>query len=311
MQTVVIVTAGFSVLMAFTLILTGWFKNISIRNNWFDWPSHRGSHHDPVPNIGGLAITVVVAISIILLVFIEKLTFKEAFVWLFAVSVLGIVGFLDDIKDLSKRLRLFVHLFVAVVVVYNCGGIHQLDLGFKTIQFEYFSYFLGVIWVVGFINMYNFMDGINALAGSQALISALVFALWFYILGEIGLSLVLLSIAAANAGFLYWNVTPARVFMGDSGSTMLGGVFAIVGLILHNAEQLPITFPALVFAWFLLDTSMTLLKRLLKGEKIWQAHRQHIYQKLAITPEDHIKVTGIISLLTLIISLIITIVLFK
>ena len=311
MQTALIIVVGFCVFALLTLLLTGWLKNVSIRNNWFDWPTDRGSHHDPVPNIGGLAMGIVVIVALILLLYFHKITLIQAFVWFFTVAALGVVGFLDDIKDLSTRLRLFVHMIVGIVAVYICGGITQLDLGFKVLNLGYLSYLLGFIWVVGFINMYNFMDGINGLAGAQALISALVLSLWFYLFGQTAESLVLLSVAAASAGFLYWNMTPARVFMGDAGSTMLGGVFAIACLQLHNNEQLPIIYPALIFAWFLLDTSITLSRRLLKGEKIWQAHRQHFYQKLALTPEDHIKVTGMISLLTLIISLIMTLVLFK
>lgn len=311
MQSIFAVVAGFLMLMLLGSGLTGWLRKISIRNNWFDWPTHRGSHNDPIPNIGGLAMTAVVILAITVLVLFEKLAISDALIWLFVVSVLGIVGFLDDIKGLSTRIRLIVHMAVGVVVVYVCGGINLLDSGSEAIKFEYVSYLLGFIWVVGFINMYNFMDGINGLAGSQALISALIFALWFHLFGQPGESMILLSTAAVSAGFLYWNVTPARVFMGDSGSTMLGGLFAIVCLKLHNQQQLPIFYPALIFAWFLLDTSITLTKRLFKGEKIWQAHRQHYYQKLTLTPEDHIKVTGMISLLTLIISLIITVVLFK
>jgi Fuc2NAc and GlcNAc transferase len=311
MQFLIIQVAGFTLITLATVFFTGWLKNLSIKNHWFDWPTHRGSHRDPIPNIGGLAMTVIVCSVILSLILLKKLTFSDAFIWLFLVSLLGTVGFLDDIKDLSTRLRILVHMIVAAAVVAVCGGINQLELGFTTLHFGAFSYLLGFIWVVGFINMYNFMDGINALAGTQALICGLIFAFWFQYFGQAGESLILLSVAAVSAGFLYWNVTPARVFMGDSGSTMLGGLFAIVCLKLHNELQLSIIFPALIFAWFLLDTSTTLIRRLFRGEKIWQAHRQHLYQKLAITPKDHLKVTGMISLLTIIISLITTVVLFR
>lgn len=311
MHSIFMLFAGFIILMLLTLVLTGWLKNLSIRNNWFDWPTHRSSHHNPIPNIGGLAMTMVVFSALVTLILFGKLTLSDAFVWLFAASMLGIVGFLDDIKDLSTQLRILVHMVVGALVVSVCGGINQLDLGIGVLEFKYLSFLLGFIWVVGFINMYNFMDGINGLAGAQALISALVFALWYYLFGQAGEVMILVAIAAASAGFLYWNITPARVFMGDSGSTMLGGLFAIVCLKLHNDQQVSIVFPALVFAWFLLDTSITLTKRLFKGEKVWQAHRQHLYQKLAPAPKDHIKVTGMISLLTLIISVITTVVLFK
>ena len=166
MQSPIIHVAGFTLMMFVSIVLTGYLRKISIKNNWFDWPTQRGSHSDPIPNIGGLAMTALVVSAIILLILANKLTLADAIIWLLPVSVLGIVGFLDDIKDLSTRLRILVHMAVAAVAVAVCGGINQLELGFATIQFGVFSYLLGFFWVVGFINMYNFMDGINALAGT-------------------------------------------------------------------------------------------------------------------------------------------------
>ena len=305
------IIVGFSVCLLLSLYLTGWLRAFSIRKNWFDWPTDRSSHLEPVPNIGGLAISLVTIVALVLLTFAGKFTLEEFFLWAFVVALLSFVGFWDDVRNLSTVLRLIVHIVIALVVVKSLGGINGINLGVINFEFGKFSYLLGFIWVVGFINMYNFMDGINTLAGAQAIIAGLVFALWLYFFGLPSEALLMLAIAAASAGFLYWNITPAKVFMGDSGSTMLGGVFAAMSLKLHNEAGLSILLPALVFAWFLLDTSLTMAKRALNGEKIWQAHRQHLYQRMAPNPDNHIKVTGMISLLTLIISLIITMVVFK
>ncbi len=302
---------GFVFIAVLTVLLTGWFRNLSIENHWLDKPTHRGSHHQAVPHIGGVAMMVTLCLTIIVLTISGNMSGVDSIVWLAIVLMLGIVGFIDDIRNLSKRLRLVAQIIVAVIAIWYFGGINTLNIGPINLEFSGFSYVLGFIWVVGFINMYNFMDGINGIAGCQALIAGLILAVWLYHLQQQGESLLFLAVAATACGFLYWNFSPAKVFMGDSGSTMLGGMFAVISLQLHNESNLSIIFPVLLFAWFLADTSITFLKRMLRGEKVWEAHRQHFYQLLAPNPEDHTKVTGIISLISLIIALIITVVVLK
>ncbi len=300
---------GFLSIALVTSLSIGWFRNLSIENQWLDKPTDRGSHHQAVPHIGGIVMMFMLVLLTLILVLVDYLSWKDSLIWLLILLLLGLIGFIDDIKDLPKRLRLIAQIVVATCAIWHFGGINSIQLGSINIEFSLFSYLLGFIWVVGFINMYNFMDGINGLAGCQALIAGLIFAAWLYYLNQTGESMLFLGVASTAIGFLYWNFSPAKVFMGDSGSTMLGGLFAVISLQLHNQFELSILFPALLFAWFLIDTSVTFAKRLFRGEKVWQAHRQHFYQKLAPNPQDHTKVTGMISLITLIISGIITAVL--
>lgn len=294
-----------------TGLVVGVLRSVSIRQNWVDAPTTRSSHESPVPNIGGVAMMGVILLVVCVLVAINLMAIEEAVFWIFIAGGLGITGFIDDIKDLNHLIRLAIHISVALAVTALVGGINSLNLGFTRIEFGVWAYLPGLIWVVGFVNMYNFMDGINGLAGAQAVIAGVVFALWFYHYGLFADAWLFIGVAAAAAGFLYWNITPARVFMGDSGSTMLGGLFAAASLKLHNQCEISIVFPALIFAWFLVDTSITFLKRLVRGENVWQAHRQHFYQQLASEPSRHSRVTGMISLITLVISLIISVILFK
>ncbi len=294
-----------------TAVLIGVFKNLSIKNHWLDKPTDRGSHHQAIPHIGGVVMMLILILCVILLAANDYLAWNSASIWLLIIIVLGLVGFIDDIRDLSKRLRFVAQIVVAMIAVGYFGGINSLNIGFIDIELSLASYLIGFVWVLGFINMYNFMDGINGIAGFQALIAGLIFAVWLSYFQLTGESMLFLAVAAVACGFLYWNFSPPKVFMGDSGSTMLGGLFAVISLQLHNQFNLSIIFPILLFAWFLSDTIYTFSKRLIRGERVWEAHRQHIYQQMAPNPSDHTKVTGIISLITLIIALVITVVVLK
>jgi len=306
-----LILLGFFTFSIATLCGISWLKKLSIKNHWLDTPTDRGSHKHAVPHIGGVVIMSMLFLLTLILMFSGYLSWRDGFIWILILLLLGLVGFIDDIRDLPKRLRLLAQIVIAVVVVWYFGGINSVQLGSMSFEFASFSYLLGFIWVIGFINMYNFMDGINGMAGCQALLAGLIFSVWLFHLNQPGESLLFLGVASTAIGFLYWNFSPAQVFMGDSGSTMLGGLFAAISLQMHNQLELSILFPVMLFAWFLIDTSLTFTKRLVRGEKVWQAHRQHFYQQLAPNPQDHTKVTGMISLFTLIISGIITAVLLK
>ena len=294
-----------------TAVCIGGFKRLSVENDWLDKPTDRGSHQQAVPHIGGVVMMLMLFTITILLAVYGYLTWNSAAIWLLIITLLGLVGFIDDIKDLSRRSRFAAQIIVAVAAVGYFGGINSMHLGIVKIELSLISYLIGFIWVLGFINMYNFMDGINGIAGFQALIAGLFFAVWLSHFQLTGESMLFLAVAAVACGFLYWNFSPAKVFMGDSGSTMLGGLFAVISLQLHNEFELSMIFPVLLFIWFLTDSIFTFMKRLIRGERVWQAHRQHIYQQMAPNPSDHTKVSGIISLITLIIALIVTVVVLK
>lgn len=180
------------------------------------------------------------------------------------------VSFLDDLRDLSVLWRFLAH-FVAAGAV---AGLYFLpSVGFV-------GAVLAVLVIVWMTNLYNFMDGSDGLAGGMALFGFFFYGVAAWLHGEVTFAWANWSVAAASLAFLVFNFYPARIFMGDAGSIPMGFLAAVFGLLGWRAAYWPLWFPVLVFSPFILDSSVTLVKRLLRGEKVWQAHREHYYQRL-------------------------------
>jgi phospho-N-acetylmuramoyl-pentapeptide-transferase len=185
------------------------------------------------------------------------------------VLALAAVSFLDDRGHVPIGLRFLAHGIAAVAFV-------ALELAGIAFWWQ-----LGaVIAVLWFTNLYNFMDGSDGLAGGMALFGFAAYALGAWSAGDLILAATAASIAAAAAAFLAFNFPPARVFMGDAGSIPLGFLAAALGLFGWREQHWPLWFPLLVFSPFVVDASVTLLKRVLRGEPFWRAHRTHYYQRL-------------------------------
>ena len=227
-----------------------------------DHPNERSLHEHPVPRTGGLAIIAGVAVGC--------LVGEPGFgVTLGLAAALAVVSFLDDIFGLRTLVRLALHLAAASTMVF-------VELRFPGwILFAVFA--LAVAW---YANLYNFMDGSDGLAGGMALIGFGAYAAAATLSSAHPLADLSMVLAAASGAFLTRNFPPASIFMGDVGSVPLGFLASAVGLIGWNDGVWPIWFPILVFAPFVCDATLTLLKRLLRGERVWQAHREHYYQRL-------------------------------
>jgi len=233
-----------------------------------DHPNERSLHATPTPRIGGLGIMAGVGVAALWLADGPLLSVVLAAATLTAISVL------DDVRGLPVALRFLAH-FVAAVACLLALGLSGLTL------------FLGTLAVVWMTNLYNFMDGSDGLAGGMAVLGfgALALAAW---LGDaLGLAAFCASIAAAALAFLRFNFPPARVFMGDAGSIPLGFMAAALGILGARQNVWPWLFPLLVFSPFIVDASVTLARRGLRGEKIWQAHRSHYYQRVVLLGASH------------------------
>jgi UDP-N-acetylmuramyl pentapeptide phosphotransferase/UDP-N-acetylglucosamine-1-phosphate transferase len=150
-----------------------------------------------------------------------------------------------------------------------------------------------VVWIVGVLNIYNFMDGMDGLAGAQAIGAGLALAVGLAAHGHHDLALLSGLLAMASAGFFVHNVGPARIFMGDAGSTMIGFTFAALALSAHaRPDPLPLPVVPLALAPFLLDGTFTILRRASRGEAIWKAHRSHLYQRAVTSGQSHRDVLG-------------------
>jgi UDP-N-acetylmuramyl pentapeptide phosphotransferase/UDP-N-acetylglucosamine-1-phosphate transferase len=243
-------------LLALTAILT-----IGRRAIVHDIPNERSLHDKPVPRVGGIALLTGVLAGWALL--------SPSWSWWLMLPMLGLfaLSLLDDLRGLSARTRLIAHLVAALVALHG-AGIAMLWL----LPLLLFS-----AWMT---NLYNFMDGSDGLAGGMALFGFGSYGVGAWLSGDEGFALLSLSIAGASLGFLMFNFHPAKVFMGDAGSIPLGFLAALLGIHGWQQELWPLWFPLMVFSPFIVDATLTLFKRLRRGEKLSQAHRSHYYQRL-------------------------------
>jgi UDP-N-acetylmuramyl pentapeptide phosphotransferase/UDP-N-acetylglucosamine-1-phosphate transferase len=233
-----------------------------------DHPNERSLHATPTPRIGGLGIMAGVGAAAVWLADASLLPVALAAFALAAVSVL------DDVRGLPVALRFLAH-FVAAVACLLVLGLTGWALLAGT---------LAVVWMT---NLYNFMDGSDGLAGGMAAIGFGALALAAWLAGAPGLAAFCAAIAAAALAFLRFNFPPARVFMGDAGSIPLGFLAATLGILGAVQHVWPWPFPLLVFSPFIVDASVTLARRGVRGEKIWQAHRTHYYQRVVLLGASH------------------------
>jgi UDP-N-acetylmuramyl pentapeptide phosphotransferase/UDP-N-acetylglucosamine-1-phosphate transferase len=233
-----------------------------------DHPNARSLHDTPTPRIGGLGIMAGVAVAG---VWLADRDLAPVMLAAFALAALSV---LDDVRGLPVVLRFLAHFIAAATCLLMLGLTGWVFL-------------LGVLAVVWMTNLYNFMDGADGLAGGMTAIGfgALGSAAWLE--GAPGLAALCMAIAAAAAAFLRFNFPPARIFMGDAGSIPLGFLAAALGILGVQQNLWPWLFPLLVFSPFIVDASVTLVRRGLRGEKIWRAHRSHYYQRVVLLGASH------------------------
>jgi UDP-GlcNAc:undecaprenyl-phosphate GlcNAc-1-phosphate transferase len=234
----------------------------SVFGTIFDIPNERSSHSVPVPRTGGLGLMAAAAVTWVLF---SPGSYAETVV---AAGLLSAVSFLDDARGLSVRARLLVQGSVAALF---------LALTYQGPWFLLLPALLAIVWM---INLYNFMDGSDGLAGGMSIAGFGTYAVAAYGGGLMELSALAAALTGAAAGFLIWNFHKARIFMGDSGSVPLGFLAAALGLLGWQEGVWPMWFPVLVFSPFIADASVTLVKRYVRGERLSQAHRSHYYQRI-------------------------------
>ncbi|WP_415914569.1 glycosyl transferase [Paraburkholderia sp. J41] len=236
-----------------------------------DVPNDRSLHSKPVPRVGGWAIVPVVCVSIWLV---------APQLWLAALLALAlaVVSQVDDRRGLPARIRFAAHIAaVAVFIAATPGDVPAWALVALAVL---------LVWLV---NLYNFMDGSDGLAGGMALFGFGGYALaaGFGPHPDAGLAMAATAVMAAAAGFLVFNFHPARVFLGDAGSIPLGFLAGALGYWGWINSVWPIWFPPLVFLPFIADASVTLLRRILRRERVWLPHKEHYYQRMVRSGMGH------------------------
>jgi UDP-N-acetylmuramyl pentapeptide phosphotransferase/UDP-N-acetylglucosamine-1-phosphate transferase len=267
----------------------------TVLHNLLDFPNERSSHIIPTPRGGGLALVIVTIISIGLLYFIGPRSSVNGLssIFLGAILVAG-VSLWDDFHPLPYWIRLLVHLVVAGIVVIEVGYWRVFYLPFiGAIYLGWTGLPVTIFWVVGMINAYNFMDGVDGIAGGQGVIAGLGWAVFGMLSGQSFIASVGVVLAASCLGFLGHNWPPAKIFMGDVGSTFLGYTFAVLPVVAGQHDT-QLSFIGVLLVWpFIFDTAATFLRRLVHNENIFSAHLSHFYQRLVATGFSHKKIASL------------------
>lgn len=281
----------------FSLLMTAWLRRYAIRKNILDIPNQRSSHVIPTPRGGGVAIVASFACALIFLAYKNIIAVNVLCALLGGGLGIAAIGYADDLYKLPTLWRFLSHIAVAAWAVYWLNGFSNLDLGAWRFSLPHAGFFVAVFAIVWCTNLYNFMDGIDGLAGSEGLFVALAASAALWLTGEPNTAIMLLFLAASIAGFTYFNWPPAKIFMGDAGSGFLGYIFSVLALHTANSGKLPIIFWFIVLGIFICDATFTLLYRMLQGKKWYAAHREHAYQQLISRGASHSQVT--LSILTM------------
>ena len=266
---------------------SGYLAGSAFGPRLLDHPNTRSLHHRPIPRTGGLAVLAGLMVGVLLLMpATDGPSVRVLGIILAGLVSLAVVSFLDDRQGVAAKWRILVHLLAAVSLWAANLAPDRLELPGCTLPLPAWTGIpLTLLFTIWMINLYNFMDGMDGFAGGMAVIGFSTLA-W---LGrtDAGFAAVCLTVAAASAGFLVHNFPPAKIFLGDTGSTALGFLAAACSLWGSKAGLFPFWVALLVFSPFIMDATVTLLRRLLRGEKIWEAHRTHHYQRLVLLGWGH------------------------
>jgi len=270
--------------------MTAWVRRYALNRMILDYPNQRSLHSVPTPRGGGISITLVVLICAVVLWSTGSLSYQVVLAVVGGGLLVAVVGWLDDNFNVAILWRASCYLLAAVWVCY-----WTFEDNGVTGQFTIISYIFWCLILAWMTNLYNFMDGSDGLAASQAICTALMGSI--LLAEQTGLSILLLVLSAACTGFLIWNWPPAKVFMGDVGSCVIGFVFGTMALVTWTNGTMSPAIWLILLSVFICDSSLTLVKRLFTGEKWYQAHRKHAYQLLVRTGCSHKQLVYLVLLI--------------
>ncbi|PKH16629.1 glycosyl transferase [Pseudomonas sp. 43NM1] len=273
------------------LVLTAALRRYAIARSIVDIPNARSSHSIPTPRGGGVAIVVAFLLVLPFLGWAQLVEVPILVAIGGAGTLVAVVGFMDDHGHIAARWRLLGHFCAAAWALFWMGGLPAITLFGSSVDLGWLGYVMGAFYLVWMLNLYNFMDGIDGVASVEAISTCLSACLLYWLIGFSELVWLPGMLAMAVAGFLFWNFPPAKIFMGDAGSGFLGVVLA--GISIHAAWSAP----QLLWSWlillgvFIVDATYTLIRRLVRGDKVYEAHRSHAYQYASRKYQKHLPVT--------------------
>lgn len=270
------------ILLLFSFTFTYLIKNYAIKKALLAEVNDRSSHTVPIPHGGGIAIALTWFIGLIYLYFNSQIE-SDLFFALIIGMIISVVSYFDDLFELSAKIRLITQSLVAIAGLYCLGGLNSLEFGILEINNPVVTNIFAFFMIIWFINLYNFLDGIDGYAGSEAIFLALAGVVLFG-----GDHFIVLAVAVF--GFLVWNWQKAKIFMGDVGSTLLGYNIAIFTIYYANEQSTNLWVWVVLFGVFWFDATLTLFRRYKNKEKLSQAHKKHAYQRLTQSGWSHSKV---------------------
>lgn len=256
-----------------------------------DIPNERSSHSVPTPRGGGIAIVMVMSLLIGILL-IWGFEYRSILVaYLAGGLIVAIVGFLDDRKHVAARVRLLVHFAAAAVILVAVGRLPSLSVLGSQLDLGIVNSLLAAVFIVWLLNLYNFMDGIDGIASAEAVTVAGGAAVLLWLGAATDFAKLAATLAAVNLGFLVWNWPPAKIFMGDVGSGFVGFCFGAMAMITCAKGALSIWVWLILLGAFLVDSTVTLLRRVVRRDLFYEAHRSHAYQYASRKVGSHLRVT--------------------
>jgi len=278
-----------------SFVLTFFIKKIALKKAILDIPNKRSSHTTPTPRLGGLAIALSWYLGISYL-FINQEINSNLYYALLTGLILVFVNFLDDLYNISFKIKLFFQSISTLLALYFLGSLQIIDFNFFILEQKILLFILAFISIIWFINLFNFLDGIDGYAISEAIFLSCAIFLIF----KINIFLILLF---ACLGFLPWNWQKAKIFMGDAGSAFLGFTIIILMIYYQNEKIIPLINFIILSAVFWFDATLTLFTRLYNKKLINKAHREHAYQKIIQCGFSHRKTVSYVMVTNIILFL--------
>ena len=284
----------FFITISTSLLLTELMRRYSVKKNLLDAPNSRSSHSVATPRGGGLSIVVC---FLIVIGFSSSLPSNIVFALIGSGALIAVVGFWDDQGHVAARWRLLSHFVAAILILYYLGVLPEFEVLGLVINLSWFGYVVVAFVLVWLLNLFNFMDGIDGIAASEAIFVACSGAYFSWLNGLESLSYISLVLTSSTMGFLILNWPPAKIFMGDVGSGFLGlmlGVIAYANIL----EGGSVLVWVVLLGVFLVDSGITLSRRIIRGDKWYEAHCSHAYQHAA-RKWGHKRVTVVIIFINL------------
>ncbi len=273
-----------------SVMFTRQFCNPQSKMHLLDYPNDRSLHLHPTPRSGGVAIIAPLIMALPIWAFsIGNLPY--VFIWIgIPALIISVLAFLDDRFKLKISIRFAGQVISVFLAVFGSGLLCNFSFPGAEIELSYwFSLTISIIYLLWMTNLYNFMDGMDGFAGGMAVFGFTAMAILAWNTDATGFIIINLVITASVSGFLIFNFPPAKIFMGDAGSATLGFIAGGMSLWAEHSSIVPIWISITVFSPFIVDATVTLLRRMLKKERIWQAHKTHYYQRLVQLGWGHRK----------------------